>query len=90
MSSIADIGSGIRRGMTARTPEEIGAIVRRQRLLLGLDQGTLADEVGVTRQWLIQLEHGKAGARLGLVLRTLAALDLRLDLREKARSRKRA
>lgn len=74
--------------MIARTPEEIGAIVRRQRLVLGLDQGTVADEVGVTRQWLIQLEQGKAGAGLGLVMKTLAALDLRLDVREKARKRK--
>ncbi|MNT96613.1 hypothetical protein D3C72_2387510 [compost metagenome] len=34
----------------------------------------------MSRQWIGSLEQGKAGAELGLVLRTLKALDIPLSL----------
>jgi hypothetical protein len=34
----------------------------------------------VSRQWIIDLERGKAGVALGLVLRTLQVLGLALDV----------
>ena len=34
----------------------------------------------VGRQWVVAIEHGKSRAELGLVLRTLSALDLPLTI----------
>jgi HTH-type transcriptional regulator/antitoxin HipB len=64
----------------ARTPEDIGLLIRDQRLKLGLDQRSLAERVGVSRQWLVEVEKGKARAEVGLILRTLAALELQVDI----------
>jgi HTH-type transcriptional regulator/antitoxin HipB len=66
--------------MAIRTPRDLGAAVRDRRRALQLDQAALASRAGVSRQWIIALERGKPGAELGLVLRTLKALDLRLDV----------
>jgi HTH-type transcriptional regulator/antitoxin HipB len=66
--------------MILRTPKDIGAAIRNRRLELGLGQRTLAARVGVSRQWIVEIEGGKPGAALGLVLRTLDALGLRLVL----------
>ena len=65
--------------MAIRTPRELGAAVRERRRALQLDQAALASRAGVSRQWIVALEQGKPGAELGLVLRTLKALGLRLD-----------
>ncbi len=64
--------------MHIRTPLDLGLIIRQQRRRLGLNQTDLASRVGVGRQWIVAIEQGKARAELGLVLRTLAALDLTL------------
>lgn len=66
--------------MFITTPRDIGAAIKDRRRLLGLDQAELAKRVGVSRQWLIQVENGKAGAAIGLVLRLLKALDLSISL----------
>lgn len=36
--------------------------------------------VGVSRKWIIDVEKGKPRAEIGLILRTLDALGLRLSL----------
>jgi y4mF family transcriptional regulator len=65
--------------MLIRTPKELGAVIRDKRKRLGLDQSTLANRIGVSRQWVIEIEHGHARAELGLVLRALDALNIRFD-----------
>jgi HTH-type transcriptional regulator / antitoxin HipB len=62
--------------MRVRTPKDIGLVIRERRRELGMDQAELARRVGVSRQWLVEIEGGKARAELGLVLRTLRELDL--------------
>jgi HTH-type transcriptional regulator/antitoxin HipB len=64
--------------MHIRTPLALGLVIRQQRRHLGLSQGDLASRVGISRQWIVAIEQGKARSELGLVLRTLAALDLTL------------
>ena len=64
--------------MHIRTPLDLGLVIRQRRRLLGLNQTDLASRVGVGRQWIVAIEQGKARAELGLVLRTIAALDLTL------------
>jgi HTH-type transcriptional regulator/antitoxin HipB len=73
--------------MLIRTPSEIGAVIREERRRLGLDQRTLAEKAGVSRQWLIEVEKGKAGAEIGLILRTLNALGISLSTEEQPRRR---
>ena len=65
--------------MRVRTPLDLGLIIRNRRRKLGLSQSALARRTGVGRQWLVEVERGKARAEIGLVLRTLAALDIELS-----------
>jgi y4mF family transcriptional regulator len=65
--------------MRIRTPNDLGAAIRDRRRELGLDQATLARRIGVTRQWVIAIERGRSRAEVGLVLRALMALGLRLE-----------
>lgn len=62
------------------TPGELGAFIRERRRSLNLTQAALAARVGTTRRWLIDIERGKSGAELGLVLQTLRALGVRVML----------
>jgi HTH-type transcriptional regulator / antitoxin HipB len=62
------------------TAGEVGAAIRARRRELGWDQATLADKIGASRLWVNQIERGKPGAGVGLVLRTFAALGLTLTL----------
>jgi len=62
------------------TAADIGAIIRERRRKLRLDQRTLAKRVGVSRDWILDVEKGKPGAGLELVLRTLGALGLSVEV----------
>lgn len=64
--------------MRIRTPRDIGLAIRERRRALGLDQRSLAERIGVSRQWLVEVEKGKPRAEVGLLLRTLNALHLEL------------
>jgi HTH-type transcriptional regulator/antitoxin HipB len=65
--------------MAIRTPADLGAVIREHRKHLGLDQAELAKRIGVSRQWVIGVERGRARAELGLVLRAIDALGLQLQ-----------
>ncbi len=65
--------------MFIRTPADLGAVIRDRRRQLGLDQAELAERIGVSRQWVVGIERGRARAELGLVLRTLDSLGVRLN-----------
>jgi HTH-type transcriptional regulator / antitoxin HipB len=65
--------------MFIRTPADLGAVIRDRRKQLGLDQSTFAKRIGVSRQWVIEVERGHARAATGLVLRAIDALGIRLD-----------
>src|SRR4051794_3056714 len=66
--------------MRIHAPIDLGLAVRERRKALRLDQRALAAKVGVSRQWVIDLEKGRPGAALGLVLRTLDQLGLQLTV----------
>jgi len=70
--------------MRIRTTTDIGLVIRDRRRKLGLDQRVLADRVGVSRQWIVEIEKGKPRAEVGLLLRTLETLglDLMVDARD--------
>jgi HTH-type transcriptional regulator/antitoxin HipB len=79
MSPFADKSPGGNR-MRIRTVPELGLIIRERRRKLGLGQRALAAKVGVSRQWVVEVEQGKARAAVGLVLRTLEALGLQVEI----------
>ena len=60
-------------------PAELGALIRDHRTRLRLDQKSLADKAGVSRQWIVDVEKGKPGAPVGLVLSTIGVLGIALD-----------
>jgi HTH-type transcriptional regulator / antitoxin HipB len=66
--------------MLIRTPNELGALIRDQRRRCKWDQQALAKKIGVSRQWVVEIEKGKPGAEVGLVLRALQALDIPLSV----------
>lgn len=68
--------------MLFRTPIDLGFAIRDRRRRLHLRQEELAARVGVSRKWIIDVEKGKPRAEIGLVLRTLDALGLRLSLED--------
>lgn len=66
--------------MRIKAPLDLGLIIRDQRHKARISQTELARKAGVGRQWLVGLEKGKPGAEFGLVLRTLAALELAVSV----------
>jgi len=66
--------------MLINTPRDLGSAIRERRKALGLDQIELADRVGASRRWLIQVENGKPGASFGLLLRTIHALGMQMEV----------
>lgn len=69
----------------ARTPTQLGALVRRQRKQLGLSQSALGERVGLRQETISLIENGNPATRLDTMLQLLAALDL--EFRVAGRSR---
>ncbi len=66
--------------MLIRTPHDLGAAIRDRRRQRGWSQRELAERIGTSRQWVNEVEKGKARTEVGLVLRALEALDAALWL----------
>jgi len=66
--------------MRIRTATDLGAFIRERRIALGMDQISLAKKTGTSRKWLVEVEQGKPGAEIGLILRTLKSLEILIDL----------
>jgi len=64
--------------MNIRTARDLGLTIRSRRRDLGIDQVELAQKVGFSRQWLIDVEKGKPRAQVALILLTLRALGMQL------------
>ena len=70
----------------ARTPRQLGTLIRRNRKRLGLSQSALGQRAGLRQETISLIETGNPATRLDTVLALLAALDL--ELRIAARSRR--
>jgi len=66
--------------MRIRTATDLGAFIRERRTRLGWDQISLAKKAGTSRKWIVEVERGKPGAEIGLILRTLKSLEISIDL----------
>jgi len=61
-----------------RSPKDIGALVKQRRKSLGLTQLEAADQAGVGRRFLIELEEGKPTTQLGKTIHVLSMLGVTL------------
>jgi len=59
---------------------DLGAAIRDRRHKFGWTQAGLAGKVGVTRDWVIDLEAGRGNPQLRHLLRALDVLGLRLSV----------
>ena len=66
--------------MDVNAPRDVGVAVRGRRKDLGMSQADLAARAGVSRRWLSAFEAGKPSVELGIVLKVLDALGLRLSV----------
>jgi y4mF family transcriptional regulator len=57
-------------------PDTLGALIRSRRAALGLSQQAVADAIGVSRKFIVDLERGKPSAEVGLALRAAAAVGI--------------
>jgi len=69
----------------ARTPKQLGTVIRRIRKQRGMSQKQLGEKAGLRQETISLIETGNAATRIDTVLTVLAALDLefRVDLRGK-------
>lgn len=68
----------------ARSPKQIGSIIRRVRKKRGLSQTELSERTGLRQGTISLIETGNPAARIETLLTVLAALDLdfRIGARE--------
>lgn len=66
--------------MIINSAKELGTLVRSERKKRGWSQKELAGQVGVSPLWISNFERGKSTAHIGLVLRTLKTLSVKLHV----------
>jgi HTH-type transcriptional regulator/antitoxin HipB len=69
---------------SARNPNQIGEIIRRERRARGLTQAQLGDLVGRRQATVSKLEKGDTGIQLDTLFDVLAALNLELRIVSRA------
>jgi HTH-type transcriptional regulator / antitoxin HipB len=69
----------------ARTPQQIGAGIRRYRRQKGLTQGGLGDLMHARQATVSKLESGEPATQLRIFMDALAALDLELVIRPRTK-----
>jgi len=69
----------------ARTPKQIGNLIRRARKRHGLNQTQLGDKAGLRQETISLMEAGNPAAKLETVLAVLAALDLEFRIASRSR-----
>ena len=72
----------------ARTAQQIGAIVRRERRKRRLTQADLGGKVGLRQATISKLEKGEPATQLRTLLDVIAALGLQIVITERVRSSK--
>lgn len=69
----------------ARTPKDMGHVIRQARKAKKLTQADLAARSGVWQETISKIEANAAGAKLETVFDLLAALDLEMEIRTRSK-----
>jgi HTH-type transcriptional regulator/antitoxin HipB len=70
----------------ARSPKQIGNIIRRARKHRGWNQTQLADRAGLRQETISLIETGHPAAKLDTLLDILTALDLEFQVAPRSRT----
>jgi HTH-type transcriptional regulator/antitoxin HipB len=68
----------------ARTPKQLGTVIRRQRRALKLNQARLGEKTRLRQATISAVETGEPGTEIRTIFDTLAALDLELVVRPRS------
>jgi HTH-type transcriptional regulator/antitoxin HipB len=71
----------------ARTPQQVGAAIRRRRRKTGLTQKHLGEQTHLRQATISALENGEPGTQLRTLLDVLTALGLEIVIRERSTGR---
>ena len=71
---------------TARSPQQLGAALRRYRKKAGYTQAKVASRTQLRQATISALESGEPGTQLKTLTEVLAALDLELLVRPRRKS----
>ncbi|MGE0006802.1 MAG: helix-turn-helix domain-containing protein [Parvibaculaceae bacterium] len=69
----------------ARSPRQIGSLVRRARKRRGWSQTRLGAKAGLRQETISLIETGNPAARLDTIMAVLAALDLEFRVGERSK-----
>ena len=64
----------------ARTPKQLGNLIRRARKSQGLSQSALGLKTGMRQATISEIEAGRPGAKLDSILKVLAILNLEIRI----------
>jgi len=67
----------------ARSPKQLGLVIRQRRAAKGLTQTQLADLVGTGQKTISKIENGNPATRVDTLFSILAALDLEADIKSR-------
>ena len=70
--------------LIARSPRQLGNVIRRTRTQRGLTQTQLADLAGMRQEKVSVIESGQEGAKLSTIFALLAALNLEITVGERS------
>ena len=62
----------------ARTPPQLGALIKRERRARGLTQAQLGEKIGRRQATISKLEKGESATQLSVLFDVLSALNLEL------------
>ena len=69
----------------ARSPKQIGAVLRRHRRAQGLTQTELANRAGIRQGTVSLMESGAEGVKLSTFMDVLRGLDLEIVLQPRSK-----
>lgn len=70
----------------ARTPQQIGAAIRRYRRRVRLSQAELGAKTNLRQATVSALEHGEPGTQLRTLIDVITALGLEMVIRERSQA----
>lgn len=70
----------------ARSPDQLGKLIKKARLARGLSQSALAQRAGMYQPMISTIERGHPGTSLAAIFDLMAVLDLEVTVRPRSKS----
>ena len=69
----------------ARSPKQMGVLLRRRRVQMALSQTALADLIGIGQKTVSKIENGNPAIKMETLFSLLAALDLEIEINPRSK-----